>query len=98
MQTLRGLPEVIEPLLVDQELIHYLSRRLAETDIEFWDWAVPFLGDDINVVLYADDLGMQDATAMSHDMFSTFFKPWHPEACSYSTPSIIFRRMSRRRT
>ncbi len=69
-------------MLADPDLIHYLIQRLAETDIGFWDWAIPYLGDDIKVVLYSDDFGLQNAPAISHEMFETFFKPWYSKIFS----------------
>ena len=77
LQWIMGYEYCFLSMLADPDLVHYLIRRLAETDIEFWDWAIPFLGDDIKVVLYSDDFGLQNAPAISEDLFQQFFKPWY---------------------
>ena len=63
--------------------IDYITdEKLAELDIEFWEWAIPYLGDDIKVVLYADDFGMQDGPAFSYGMFEKYFKSWYSKIFS----------------
>lgn len=77
LQWIMGFEHCFISMLADPNLVKYLIQRLAETDIEFWDWAIPYLGDDIKVVLYSDDFGLQNGPAMSHEMFEEFFKPWY---------------------
>jgi uroporphyrinogen decarboxylase len=77
LQWLLGYEHCFDALASDPPLIEYLIGRLAELDIEFWEWAVPFLGDDIAVVMYADDFGMQTGPAISKTMFNRYFKPWY---------------------
>jgi uroporphyrinogen decarboxylase len=73
-QWLLGHERAFYALAGEPELADYVIETLAEQDIDFWNWAVPHLGTDISVVLYADDYGFQDAPAMSHKMFEHFFK------------------------
>jgi uroporphyrinogen decarboxylase len=81
-QWLLGYEDSFYALAADPELTHYIVRKLAELDIEFWEWAIPYLGGDIKVVLYADDFGMQTGPVFSYDMFNRYFKPWYSEIFS----------------
>jgi len=45
--------------------------------MRFWDWAIPFLGDDIAIVMYSDDFGVQTGPVISKSMFNRYFKPWY---------------------
>jgi uroporphyrinogen decarboxylase len=76
-QWLLGFEDSFYSLAADPELTHYIVGKLAELDIEFWEWAIPYLGDDIKVVLYADDYGMQTGPVFSYEMFERYFKPWY---------------------
>ena len=77
LQWLLGHEYCFEAMASDPPLIEYLIGRLAELDLRFWDWAIPFLGDDIAVVMYADDFGVQTGPAISKSMFNRYFKPWY---------------------
>lgn len=76
-QWLLGFEDSFYALAAEPELTHYIVGKLAELDIEFWEWAIPYLGDDIRVVLYADDYGMQTGPVFSYEMFVRYFKPWY---------------------
>ena len=81
-QWLLGFEDSFYALGADAALTDYIVQRLAELDIEFWNWAIPYLGDDIKVVLYADDFGMQTGPVFSYKTFKRFFKPWYAKIFS----------------
>jgi len=81
-QWLLGYEDSFYALAAEPELTHYIVGKLAELDIEFWEWAIPYLGDDIKVVLYADDFGMQTGPVFSYEMFARYFKPWYAKIFS----------------
>lgn len=81
-QFLMGYEDAFCNLAGDEMLSHLMIEKLAELDIEFWEWAIPYLGDDIKVVLYADDFGMQDGPAFSYGMFEKYFKSWYSKIFS----------------
>ncbi len=81
-QWLLGYEDSFYALAADPELTHYLVGKLAEMDIEFWEWAIPYLGDDIKVVLYADDFGMQTGPVFSYEMYKRYFHPWYSKIFS----------------
>ena len=76
-QWMLGYEDSFYSLAADPELTHYIVGKLAELDIEFWEWAIPYIGDDIKVILYADDFGMQTGPVFSYEMFERYFKPWY---------------------
>ncbi len=81
-QWLLGYEDSFYALAADPDMTHHIVGRLAELDIEFWEWAIPYLGDDIKVVLYADDFGMQTGPVFSYEMFERYFKPWYAKIFS----------------
>ena len=81
-QWLLGFEDSFYALAAEPELTHYIVGKLAELDIEFWEWAIPYLGDDIKVVLYADDFGIQTGPLFSYEMFERYFKPWYAKIFS----------------
>lgn len=81
-QWLLGYEDSFYALAADPALTHHIVGRLAELDIEFWEWAIPYLGDDIKVVLYADDFGIQTGPVFSYEMFERYFKPWYSKIFS----------------
>jgi uroporphyrinogen decarboxylase len=76
-QWLMGYEDAYCSLAGDEKLSRYLIQKLAELDVEFWEWAIPYLGEDIKVVLYADDFGMQNGPALSYGTFKKYFHPWY---------------------
>jgi uroporphyrinogen decarboxylase len=81
-QWLLGFEDSYCALAADAKLTDYLVQKLAELDIEFWEWAIPYLGDDIRVILYADDFGTQTGPVFSYETFKRFFKPWYSKIFS----------------
>jgi uroporphyrinogen decarboxylase len=81
-QFLMGYVDSFTALAADPALSSYMVQKLAELDIEFWEWAIPFLGDDIRVVIYADDFGIQTGPMISYEMFERYFKPWYSKIFS----------------
>ena len=76
-QWLLGFEDAFYALAAEPKLVHYLVAKLAERDIEFWEWAIPYIGDDIRVVFYTDDFGMQNGPIISYEMFERYFKSWY---------------------
>ena len=81
-QWLLGYEDSFYALAADPQLTHYIVGKLAELDVEFWEWAIPYLGEDIKVVLYADDFGIQTGPVFSYEMFQRYFEPWYSKIFS----------------
>ncbi|TFG61514.1 MAG: hypothetical protein E4H36_10300 [Spirochaetales bacterium] len=81
-QWLLGYEESFIALGLGEPKADYIISTLAELDMEFWNWAIPYLGDDISVVLYADDFGMQDGPVFSRETSDRFFRPWYAKIFS----------------
>jgi uroporphyrinogen decarboxylase len=73
-QFLLGFEDAFYSLAADPQLTDYLIGKIADLDIEFWEWALPHLEKHIDIILYPDDFGFQTGPAFSHEMFERFFK------------------------
>lgn len=54
-----------------------LMDRIAELKIEYWEMALERLGDVVDVIVLEDDLGQQDRTLISPEMYRKLVKPRH---------------------
>jgi uroporphyrinogen decarboxylase len=52
---------------------------IHEVQMGYWDKALEIVGDNIDIVMHSDDLGMQNSPMMSPDMYRRFVKPLHQE-------------------
>jgi uroporphyrinogen decarboxylase len=64
-------------LALEPELMHYYFGRLAEYYIHALDTLIPAMADDIDLIQFGDDLGTQEATQISVDMYREMIKPYH---------------------
>ncbi len=56
-----------------------LLRMIHEVQMGYWEKALEIVGDNIDIVMHSDDLGMQNSPMMSPDMYRRFVKPLHEE-------------------
>jgi uroporphyrinogen decarboxylase len=54
-----------------------------ENVLRRWEKMLRVIGDDIQLVTMGDDLGLQDGTAMSPDLYREMVKPIHKEFISF---------------
>jgi uroporphyrinogen decarboxylase len=78
-QWLLGYTESLCELAEDSALARLVISSIARRDIEFWEWALPLLGNVIDIVTYTDDFGLQEGPMISAAMFRKHFKPWYRE-------------------
>ncbi len=64
-------------LALEPQLMHYYFGRLAEYYIQALDTLIPAMADDIDLIQFGDDLGTQEATQISVDMYREMIKPYH---------------------
>ncbi|MGD9938663.1 MAG: uroporphyrinogen decarboxylase family protein [Clostridia bacterium] len=64
-------------LALEPELMHYYFGRLAEYYIHALDTLIPAMANDIDLIQFGDDLGTQEATQISVDMYREMIKPYH---------------------
>ena len=61
----------------DPHRAHEFLDRLVETHLANLERFLAAVGDSIDIILFGDDLGMQNGPQMSVAMYEEFFKPRH---------------------
>lgn len=64
-------------LAMDPPAVHDFLDRLTEIHLENLDRFLRAVGNNIDIILFGDDLGMQSGPQISPDMYREFFKPRH---------------------
>jgi uroporphyrinogen decarboxylase len=74
-QRIVGMEACLILMATDRDVAGVLLDRLLELKIDFWDMALPELGDVIDVVAEFDDYGTQASQLISPRMFRQQLKP-----------------------
>lgn len=74
-QRIVGMQELLVMMATDEALAGVLFDKLLELKLDFWEMALPQLGDVVDVVTYADDYGTQQSQLISPRMFRQQLKP-----------------------
>jgi uroporphyrinogen decarboxylase len=74
---LRGYEEFYIDLARNQSWVAYMLDRLVEFKCAFWERALSEIGDLVDVVVEADDLGGQHSLLMSPKTYRQVIKPRH---------------------
>jgi len=80
---LLGFERCYSDLAGDPAFTSRLLDKIVELDMKFWEMFISEIGDNIDVILYADDFGIQDGLLMSMDMFRKYFKPRYKKIFSF---------------
>jgi len=72
-----------EDLGGNQSLACSLMDKLTDIKINFWDMALEEIGDLIDIIAELDDLGGQDGTLISPEMYRKLVKPRHKRLFSF---------------
>ena len=80
---LRGYEQYYVDLALNQEFVAYMLDRLVEFKCAFWERALQEIGDLVDVVVEADDLGGQQALIMSTRTYRQLIKPRHKRLFSF---------------
>lgn len=78
-QKLRGYENLACDLLIDKEFVKALYGRLLGLQKKFFKNYLGQVGKYVQVIGYAEDLGMQDRLQMSVDTYREVIKPYHKE-------------------
>ena len=76
-QSLRGWEAFLYDLLTDRKLAEALMDKLAEVNIRRFERYAETVGRYVHVVLFEDDLGMQDRPLLSPTLYREVVKPYH---------------------
>ncbi|BCS96546.1 uroporphyrinogen decarboxylase [Desulfoluna limicola] len=80
---LRGMPEFFMDMGMRKDFAHALLRKVCDHRKENARLFLDEVGDYIDVIQCADDLGMQNAPFMSPAMYNEFIKPYQLELFDY---------------
>jgi len=74
-QRVRGMERLMIDLASDEALACAVLDKMVELKLQFWEMALPRLGDLVDVVSEADDYATQTSQLISPRMFRRVFKP-----------------------
>jgi uroporphyrinogen decarboxylase len=74
---LRGYEQYYVDLALNQTMVAYVLDRMLEFKSAYWARALDELGDLVDIVVEADDLGGQHAPLMSPATYRTLIQPRH---------------------
>lgn len=73
----RGWEDFLCDLYTDPNIAEALMDKITEIDLGLWDVFLTAVGDYVDVVCQGDDLGMQDRSLISPDMYNKYIKKYH---------------------
>jgi uroporphyrinogen decarboxylase len=80
---LRGYEDAYLDLAAEPERARAVMERILALKLAWWERALDELGDDVDVVAEADDLGAQHALLFSPETYRTLVKPLHRELFAF---------------
>ncbi len=80
---LRGYEEYYVDLVRHKDWVGALLNRLVEFKSAYWERALAEIGDLVEIVVEADDLGGQHAPLMSPRTYRQVIQPWHKRLFSF---------------
>jgi uroporphyrinogen decarboxylase len=75
-QVLRGWEAFLMDLLVNRKLAHAILDRLLQAHLARFDRFAATVGREVDVILFEEDLGMQDRSMMAPSTFRQMIKPY----------------------
>jgi uroporphyrinogen decarboxylase len=80
---LRGYERYYIDLALNQDYVATMLDRLVEFKSAYWERALAEIGDMVDVIVEADDLGAQNAPLMSPKTYRTLIQPRHRRLFSF---------------
>lgn len=78
-----GMESTLMNMLLEPALMGELFDRIKEFQMKVWEKLLETLGDNVDVCLHSDDLGMQKSPMMSPEVYRSLLKPRHTELFSH---------------
>jgi len=82
-QWVRGFTSFLTDLIIKPSLATSVLDIITDMHIRYWDRALDAMGDLVQVVVEADDLGMQDRPLISPELYRRHIKPRHKRLFSF---------------
>lgn len=82
-QMLRGYEQFGVDLMLNRDIVSEIFDNLLIIQKEVFSSYLDYTGKYLNVIFYADDLGMQDRPQISPEMYRNIVKPYHKEIFSF---------------
>lgn len=82
-ESLRGFDTFLMDLLVNQAFAAALMDRITEVHMERFARYARTVGRHVDVVVFADDLGMQDRPLLRPELYRKMVKPFHQKLFSF---------------
>lgn len=79
-----GFEEFLVKIYTEKKLIRRYLERLTEAYIQLLDKYLAAVGSYIQVLQFNDDLGMQNSSLISPDIYREIFKPFHQKIYGYA--------------
>ena len=76
---LHGLEDSLMDMALNPAGMGELLDRLKEFQMQLWERTLRAVGENVDICLHSDDLGMQDRPIMSPKMYRDLVKPRHTE-------------------
>jgi len=72
-----GMETALTDLILNPVVMEDLLDRVTEFQMQLWEKTLEAVGENVDICLHSDDLGMQKGPIMSPRMYRTIFKPRH---------------------
>lgn len=80
---LRGSENFYMDLASDPKIACYLMDKMVDFQMGYWELTIEKLGEYISIVRLGDDLGMQNTTRISPEMYRKYVKPRQKKLFSF---------------
>ena len=74
-----GMENLLTSMALKTDVVMELFDRIKQFQMGLWTNTLEAVGDNVDVCLHSDDLGMQNNPFMSPDMYRKMLKPLHTE-------------------
>lgn len=81
---LRGIEDFYMDLVSEDEMCTALLEKILAYQKRLLDYVMAEVGDLIDIIKYADDMGTQDSMLMSPDTYRTMVKPYQAKLYGYA--------------
>jgi uroporphyrinogen decarboxylase len=71
----RGFEKFFEDLVMNPEYAEFILDKMLELEIVFWEKMLGIVGDDVQVILYSDDVAVQKGMMISPRMYKRYLFP-----------------------